>query len=613
MYTAQDLIASARKHKMFCFDVEHAHDTNLSATDFKLHGMGFATEEITVYLTDMTVIREVIRNLFPDDDIEAIAYNAKYDLKCLKAVGIIDSHEYPNGIRDPMIGYNLLDENRQQNKMKLEHLVLDIFGYQMQSYMPAWEAGGATFEAYAKDDVYWELKLYKHLKPMIVREGLWGNFIKIRMRILLVVSDLEYVGFYWDLDRARELLHGYQKLRDKYETEIHELIGNVNIKSGPQMSVRLFDELGYSTRGLDKVPTGKWWKLDADALDTLSRRYPVAHKIKQFRTASQMIGTYVEPLSRMAMDDPNSRIHSNFWLISLTGRTRNTNPNLQNQPARLDKIFDDLSIRTGFVPRDGFSMIVSDLSQIELRVCAHVTGDPGFTKAYTDWQCKSCGASGSNIVIQHTCPNCGVYEDEDNGFWHGLDLHQQTTDQVSALQGNRSYGKQCNFSLIYAASGRRMWYEYPDFSEQQWNDIVEQFLNTYSGVKRYHQRMKRLLNTDGVVTNIFGRKRRITREELKKHFKHCFNQFVNFPIQSAAFEYIAIALVNLRQQWIDEGIWNTDAYFVNFIHDEVVVECKHGMEAKVKKDVVYHLEHAVQMSVPVRADIKTVANWNEMK
>jgi len=459
-------------------------------------------------------------------------------------------------------------------------------------------------------------------------DGLSPLFWKILMPSSKLFADMETCGVGWSIAGARKLLRGFQKLREDIKNKIFHEIGPLNLNSGDQVARRLFEELGYDTAGIPMTDSGKRLAVGAKQMDTLAVKYPVCDDIRTFRTAHKMINTYVEPITRWAIDDPNGRVHCTFWLVSSTGRTRCEKPNFQNVPAWLherknalgEKAFAHLNIRNNIVPAPGRKLIVSDLSQIELRVCAHTTQDPLFLKAYLDYQCGACGTVGQSAKILHSCPACGVAENEDllknpelDAFWHGLDLHQMTTDNIPALGGNRQNGKMANFALIYLATARRMHMEYPELSMRKWQEVINEFFDAYKGVRSWHIRMEQALKMSGVCTDIFGRKRRIPKSDIAKSFKHSLNMFINFPVQASACNLIQLSMVKLREQWIEEGEWLKTVFPSNFVHDEIIFEAPEEHVARHAATMQEVMENTVQLRVPVRTEPLIVDAWGLAK
>lgn len=658
MSEVRDFIDRAKSHGAFAFDTEHDPEISPHDKGFKLHGASFATEGIEFYTQDMGDISSIVKELFPTD-VEAVAYNLKYDLKTLTAAGVINTYTFPKNPHDPMLQVNLLDENRKPNELGLKIVIYDQYGYVMRTFDEVIKSYGLEsreFKEYATDDARWTFKLHTDLKKQLIEQNLWKLYTRILMRMTKVAADIEWCGIGWDIPEAKRLLRGFQVLRKDLENAIIGEIGPLNLASGDQIARRLFEELGYSTKGLGMTSSGKRVSTDAESMEKLARTYPICDKIVKYRTANKMISTYVEPLTRMALDDQYGRIHPTIWLTSATGRSRMEKPNFQNIPAWLDETFKHLSIRAAVVPPPGWKMLVFDLSQIELRLCGHICGDAKFLKAYRSWKCTACNSVGSEISqILHKCPKCGAAENEDilkncpkckslhvptikdkitrevkgcpcclegkpyddvkiKGFWHGEDLHQQTTDNVAALEGNRQYGKTANFALIYCASPMRMHYEYPAFSVDQWSEISEQYFETYKGVRIWHMREEHQMNTTGVCQSIFGRKRRIPRIEIKKHYKHALNQFINFGVQASASEYIELCMANIREHFIKEGIWMKDIFQSNFVHDECCYECRESCVDQIVPIIQSIMENSVAFQIPIRTGVKICKkNWGEAK
>ena len=617
-----DFIEAATKCGSYAFDIEHEIGLEPYSEDFTLDGVGFGTEGLTKYVTDEVVYTELIRRLFKAD-LEAIAHNGKYDLKCLVGAGIITTNDYPNLV-DTMVGMNLLNDNLKPNQLGLKPLVKSIYDHQMRDFKGAW--GSEDFYAYAEDDARYTFKLWQDIRPKLFEQGLDKVFYKILMPTEFAFADMEITGFKWDVDGARRLLRAFQKIRDESQEDVYKAIGELNLSSGPQLADRLFHELNYSTAGVEMTPSGDRFSVNNTTMKKLADKYPVCEKILANRVANKMISTYVEPLTNRALSDKENRIHPDFWLVSSTGRTRCSNPNLQNCVARFDKYFariaeekgvGDISLRKGFVAREGCKLITADYSQVELRMIAHIAQDKMFLEAFKGWVCGTCGAEGEDTVILHQCPDCGAAEDEaalkgGKGFWHGLDLHQTTYENIREV-GNRNNGKMCNFALVYGASAWRMHFEYPTISVDDWEVIIHKFMDTYRGVADWHSRLHKGLYEKGVVIDIFGRKRRILRDVIRDKPKNAFNMFINFAPQSSACALLELAMANMRKRFIEEGTWLNGVWPVNMVHDEVVFEVREDIIEDVKVKLEYDMEHAVQLAVPMRTEAVITDSWGDAK
>lgn len=617
----QQIIDSAKKHGFVVFDVEHdtKHDPNFPE-DFELWGVVFATPEACKFVTNRDDIQTLTDELLLNSDIEQVAHNFKYDDKCMKSAGYVgDTDTLPNP-RCTMAAENLLYDNLTPKQLGLKPTVKRRYNRERADYATSSLLGpkDATFIKYACDDGTDTVQLWQDQKKELDAQKLAQNHAKIASAACVVFGDIERAGIKWDIRRGADLMHEFQLLRDKCEEEIYKEIGHLNLNSGPQMAQRLFVDLGYSTDGISKTPKGDRYSVDAKAMDTLARKYPICDKIKTFRTAAKMINTYVEPLTTRALARPDRRIHCNFWLVSTTGRTRADNPNLQNIPT--SDFGRDANIRTAFVPQDGYVLVTADLSQIELRIIAHITQDPTFLHAYRSYLCGACKKVGESDVILHECPNCGAEENEDvladnslPHFYHGLDIHSITSNKVSALKKNRQAGKVTNFAVVYGASAVKMNSIFPALSKGQWGKVIEEYYETYPKVPLWHAAIEYLLDAEGVITDIFGRKRRIPKRDVQRSRKHALNQAVNFAPQASACELMQLNMLELRNKWITKNLYLSKTRIVNFVHDELVTEIHHSVLDESIDDIRQALEHTIKLSVPVRTGIQVTFNWGDAK
>ncbi len=618
MSVVEDFLEHAKAIRCYAFDIEHNPSIGLHQQGFDLWGCSFSTDKYTFYAKNRDTVRRITDELFPIKEIEAIAYNGKYDIQCLKQSGW--ANLYPETLVDPMIALNLLDDNKMPNQLGLKENVWEIFAHRMMTFEQAIGFGpdSQQFTQYACEDSLWEFRIWQRLKPELEHQKLLKYFQHIPA--LKFFADVETCGVKWDLKNARKLMREYIKVRDELEEDIYKEIGILNLDSPKQLRERLFVDLGYATHGLKQTPGGDI-STDADAMEMLAKRYPICSKIVKYRTASKLLGTYVVPLSHYALESSDQRIHPSYWLVSATGRTRCDKPNLQNIPAHLSQDFKHLDIRQMFIPREGYKFCVFDLSQIELRLVAHYSKDPMFLRAYRDWECTACATRGSDAMkILHKCPKCGASENEAilkdktvAGFWHGLDLHTITAEKVGALHGNRQAGKTSNFALVYCASATRMNMEAPEFSIQQWQDVIDDYFEVYTGVRHWHRYMEGVLQSQHETRDIFGRKRRIPPFLIKKSFKHALNQIVNFPPQASACGMMQLSCSKMRKVLMDGGYWLNTVFPLGMIHDEVDLEIREDKVGEVIPIVQECFERIVSLEVPVRVGIGVGENWKNAK
>jgi DNA polymerase I len=617
---------AALESGLLCFDVEHESGMSWMKPGFILHGCGFASVEdgkiISEYVTDPEEIGKFVE-IF--NKVELVAHNAKFDLHCLRAAG----YKFDDlTVRDTMIVYNLIDENLTEMQLGLKKLVKDKYGHQMVEYSDAAEYGldSPEFREYGLEDVIWETRLYLDGKPKLDEIGCWNLFDKILTPAIYTFFDMEHRGLHWDMQVAKDLYVKIFTLRKVLETEIYRNLGKININSADQVSRVLFKELGYSTSGIEYKPKSNRYSVDANAMEILAKRYPVCEAIMAYRTCEKMISTYLEPLTRGVSENFDNRIHSSFWLTSKTGRTRSSNPNVQNVPTSLGKNIihnktlkekmDDIVIRSGFTAPKGRKLVVSDFSQIELRVGAIVSGEPELLEAYLNWSCP-CGASGSSTKLIKACPSCGKNEDEKgwkvgNGFWHGKDLHSDVLLHVpekTRQRLTRQHGKGLNFLVLFYGGAYRLNQEFPELSAKDCEEIVESIMKGRKRLGQWHQDTIMQLKKTRKVRDFFGRVRTIPRQEIEKSFKHCANQVINTQVQGPACILTQIVMNKLRPRLRDEF---TDAFLVNMVHDEIAAECNERDAEKVAELVTECME-SVEIGVPIRAETKIVSSWDKAK
>lgn len=626
-----DIVALAKDSKVLCFDVEHDPSTHWTKEGFSIHGCGFATFTrdgvYREYVKDLRRINEIVQATFIPE-IEIVAHHAQYDLHCLRESGI--RWNDPE-IRCTMVAANLIDENIEESGLGLKKLAPRILGIEMEDFKDASSDGldSERFTNYALADVDAELRLYATFKPTLVSDGLWNLYTKILMPSLVCFTDIEGFGVSWDLEECRDLYTKLVVMRERLEKEVHEKIGKLDLNSGDQIANRLFGDLGYSTVGINKTKSGKRWSVDAAAMVHLAKRYAVCEKIVAYRTCDKMISTYLEPCTTQTKENKDKRIHASFWLTSKTGRLRSSGPNLQNMPTslggnivhdrNLKQSFDSIRIRNAFCAPAGTKLIVADYSQIELRIGGLISSEPDLLKAYKCWKCTICGASGESDEIQHSCPKCGVEEDEyawkkgKPAFWHGLDLHSQVLEYLpKELEMTRADGKEINFLVLYAGSAHRLKDIHPRLSMAECEEVIERIMRGRKVLAAWHQKMRRQLLMTGETRDLFGRRRRIPKAEIKQMFTHSLKQFINFPVQGSTVNLVQLCMVRYRRLLKERGLWGK-VKLINMVHDEIVTECpdEHIEETiKIKREA---MENSVDLGIPIRAEIKVVSKWGEAK
>lgn len=613
-------------------DIESNH-AQIHQADWQFWGCGFCHGDIAFYTEVDEEIRAVMDHI-RINKLKMIAHNSPFDLRGLHKTGFFERYDFE--IIDTMVGMNLVDPLLKENQLGLKYLVKEIFGHQMKTYEESSLFGrdSKEFYDYGKEDVYWTWRLWKEIvEPQLMEKKLDKLFFRINMQDNKWVAEQEDRGVMWDCERAHDLMgetekakkglcKNFAKYRDDAQERAGKILGyDINLNSGTQVGKRMFDDLGYDSAGVEKTKKKQEWSITKDSLEMLATRYPVAKDIREFRNSNKMITTYLGPNTEKAESNDLHRIYPSIRITSKSGRKRQADPNFQNQPVISDP---DLNIRSCVIAPPGFKLLVMDLSQMELRLVAHISKDETMIRQYCTYTCKVCGATGTAETFLTHCPGCGVVGNEKTikdptfkGFWHGLDIHGNTAKVTGLPRSGSSEksasAKNVNFALVYNATPWKLWMEYGTHSLEKWEEISYAFFDEYKGVKRWHMHMAEQMNAQGMVRDIFGRMRVITRKEIHKAYKHALNMFINAPVQTSGANYLMLAKREIRNELIGAGVWMEDVFPSNEVHDELIVECREEYVPEVSELMLEKARYCVPLRVPVNAELLVVNRWGHAK
>jgi len=610
-----------------CIDIESNH-TELYCPTWRMEGLAITdgTEEATIYTRDPDEIHAQLGAI--KDDLW-VGHNLKFDLNGLLIAGYIDSYD-DLAIADTMMGLNLVDEN--EKKLGLKYSVKKHFGYKMVEFVEANplhglpllepaipEADVKKFAQYARDDVRQTLRLWQEVvRPGLEEDGVLDVFW-LYMDGTKYVADMERNGVHWN--HMPELVEAYKKKAHDAEMRVYPHIGyDVSLRS-PKLGERLFDDVRLPKKDVELTEKGGY-KVDQKILTTLSEKYPFCKDILEYRNASKMLNTYLNPFQKKCTESIDGRIHPSFWQTTYTGRKRSSKPNMQNVPV----VPGPLSIRQCIGTREGCKLLVADLSQAQLRIIADISGDEKMREAYTTWQCKICRVTGHSTSLLTQCPKCGVEADKRTisnkekdkgfkGFYHGLDVHQQTADIAHT---SRKIGKNCNFAMSFGATPWKLHKEYGG-PLKEWERVQRSFFSAYTGIQKWHHDVEKQVIYNYFIADPWGRRRRYDREEIDAASSHrhkradFLNQAVNAPIQAAEAHYLMTAVRDIKEDLRELDLWGKGVWLVAEVHDEVVFECEEVLTSEVCDIILYHMRYAHPMTVPMDADIGVHDNWSEAK
>ncbi len=362
-----------------------------------------------------------------------------------------------------------------------------------------------------------------------------------------------------------------KKKLQELEQQIYSYIGHeINLNSPKQLSDVLFDELNLPV--IKKTKTGR--STDEETLQQLRDAHPAIPLLLQYRTLFKLISTYIDALPKYV--DRTGRIHSTFNVEgAATGRLSSTNPNLQNIPIKGELGGE---IRKAFIVPVGKVLLGADYSQIELRILAHVTGDPNLKAA----------------------------------FYEKTDIHTATASKIfkvpvgEVTKQQRMVGKTVNFATLYGqgphALSRQLGIDFATAKE-----YISEYFAQFPKVHEWMQSILEFGYKNGYVETISGRRRYIPELSAANKFLKSAGEraAINHPIQGTSADMIKKAMVD-----IDSSLRGVK--MILQVHDELLFECSPKEAKEIAKMVKEKMENALKLSVPVIAEVKTGPNWGEM-
>ena len=421
------------------------------------------------------------------------------------------------------------------------------------------------------------------IEPLLCRElqeqHLWDLYTRIEMSLIGILARMEATGVKID----PKILGDYSRVLTKelavIEQEARDMAGEptLNLSSPRQIGVVLYEKLNLNPRA--KKTRNDSYPTDEETLTEIADRHPIIGKILEFRAIKKLLSTYIDPLPTMASPQ-DGKVHTTFTqALTATGRLSSIKPNLQNIPIRTER---GMKIREAFVPSDPDGWIVSaDYSQIELRLMAHLSGDPHLVE----------------------------------GFAHGADVHRATAarifhvapEDVTAEQ--RRHAKVANFGIIYGISAfglsQRM-----GISRTEARNFIEEYFRSYPGVKEYMDRVIAQAREKGYVETLFGRKRFLPDIGSKNAVARGLAErnAINAPIQGSAADIIKLAMIAVERRLDAEGMRSK---MVLQVHDELVFDVVAAERDRIVEIVKQEMEGVCTLTVPLITECNYGKNWRE--
>ena len=401
-------------------------------------------------------------------------------------------------------------------------------------------------------------------------------FSDIEMPLCRVLAEMELEGFLVDKAAFEQfgetLAHGIREA----EKNIYDLAGEAfNINSPKQLGVILFDKLMLPPP--KKTKTG--YSTNVEVLDNLAGKHPIIGFIKDYRDLAKLKSTYIDGLLKVI--GPDGRIHTHFQMtVTATGRLSSTEPNLQNIPVRKDMGGE---LRKMFIAGEGNVLVDADYSQIELRLLAHIAGDPVMLAA----------------------------------FERGDDIHAVTASQVFGVPlgevtpVQRGRAKAVNFGIVYGISSFSLANDIGVLPREA-KAYIDSYLEKYSKVREYMAAVVESAKKQGYVSTLFGRRRYLPELKSSNFNVRSFGERValNMPIQGTAADIIKIAMINVSNRLKAEKLTGR---LILQVHDELIAECPESEAEAVSLVLREEMENAARLSVPLIAETRYGASWYDVK
>ena len=525
---------------------------------------------------DLKIVLENLKDFLENDKIKKVGQNIKYDTLIFSRNGINVAGIY----FDTMVAASIL--NPSARSYKLDMLSIEFLNYTMvpiedligrgkdQITMDMVPIEKAAY--YAAEDADIVLQLSQIFISKLEENKQMDFFIDIEMPLITVLTKMELEGVFVDQESLNAMSVKIGDRLDILVKDIYKISDTeFNVNSTQQLAKILFDDLKLTQ--IKKRSTAE------NVLKELIQEHELPTLILEYRKLNKLKNTYVDALPTVINPD-TKRIHSTFnQTIASTGRLSSTNPNFQNIPIRTK---EGREIRKSFITqRDNWEILSADYSQIELRVMAHLSED-----------LELCNAFNANLDI-HTRTASLIYN--------------VSIDDVQPDM--RRTAKVINFGIMYGAGPFRISQEL-GISRKASQEIIKEYFNQYSGVKKYISATLDKARSDNYVETLLGRRRSVwdinSQNALKRQAAERIA--INMPIQGSAAELIKIAMIDVQK---NIELEHMNSKLILQIHDELLFEFPVDEKDVLIPLVKESMENAMKLKVPVIVDYGSGKDWFE--
>lgn len=496
-----------------------------------------------------------------DITLKGVAFDTMLESYCLNSVA---TRHNMDALADKYLGYKTVkfEEIAGKGAKQLTFNQIDI------------EKAGH----YAAEDADITLRLHETIYPKLAAsKSQLSVYQDIELPLMPVLSRMEQTGVLIDSDILAEQSHAIGNRLAELEIEAHNLAGkSFNLSSPKQLQEILFEELKIPV--IKKTPKGAPSTAE-EVLQELALDYPLPKVILENRGLSKLKSTYTDKLP-LLVQAKTGRVHTSYHqAVAATGRLSSTDPNLQNIPIRSE---EGRKIRHAFIAPQHYKIVAIDYSQIELRIMAHLSNDPGLVSAF---------AEGKDV---HSATAAEIF---------GVSVDEVTSDQ-------RRSAKAINFGLIYGMSAFGLAKQI-GVGRHQAQQYMDKYFERYPGVLTYMEETRQQASEQGYVETLFGRRLYLpdikARNQARK--KAAERAAINAPMQGTAADIIKKAMLAV-DQWISEQ--NNDFVKMTMqVHDELIFEIHEDHIERITAQLVEIMNNAVELSVPLIAEAGVGDNWEQ--
>lgn len=494
-----------------------------------------------------------------------------HDLK--RAVGLLRKLDITlEGVKDDtFLAAYLLDPNR--SKYELADLAREAVGVE-RIEKPANGWTDTQWETAVAADL--TARTAKVLHQRILEQKLETIYTEIELPLAPLLFRMERAGMKVDRAMLKDLSNYLGLELNKLTLKIYELAAREFNIGSPKQVGEVLSELNIMSGR--KTSTGRISTSKA-VLEELALTHELPKLIIEYRELDKLKSVYTDALPHQIAAD--GRIHCLLnQTVAATGRLSSSDPNLQNVPIRTEL---GRRIRRAFVAEKGNKIISADYSQLELRLLAHITQDPVMLEA----------------------------------FQNGDDIHARTARLVfgaetdEELKEARRFAKIVNFAIAYAIEPWGL-SQRVGISRQEAKKVIEDYYNTYKGVRRYMEEVPPRAREHGYVRSIYGRIRPLPgiSDRNANIRKAAEREAINMPIQGTASDIVKIAMLKVDEEFKREGI---QAQLLMQVHDELLVEASAETAEQVAGILKREMESAVVLDVPLIVDVGIADNWMDAK